>query len=222
MTKKKIVTKKTNKESRRRKVSVETKAKTKTSSAKGKPVKVSKATAKKSGSKSVSTAKTAYKGVGIGETVPAFEQIATSASGGPRTINQKDLRGNITVLYFYPKDNTPGCTLEGRDFKSRFNDLVRLGVQVLGVSRDSMKAHESFKSKCGFPFDLVADENQVLCKMFDVIQMKSLYGRKFEGIERSTFIIDASGKLQREWRKVKVDGHVDEVLQFIREDLVEK
>ncbi len=163
-----------------------------------------------------------YQGIGVGESVPAFQQTATSATGGPRTINQNDLRGNITVLYFYPKDNTPGCTLEGQDFKRRFNDLVKLGVQVLGVSRDSMKAHENFKLKCGFPFDLIADENEVLCKMFDVIQMKSLYGRKFEGIERSTFVIDSSGKLRREWRKVKVNGHVAEVIDYIRRDLAKK
>ena len=123
--------------------------------------------------------------------------------------------GKRTVLYFYPKDNTPGCTLEGQDFKARHKDFMALNTQILGVSRDSVKSHEGFKSACGFPFELLADPGDVLGRMFDVIQIKSLYGRTFEGIERSTFLIDERGRLRHEWRKVKVDGHVEEVLNAL-------
>jgi peroxiredoxin Q/BCP len=174
--------------------------------------------AKKAKSKvsKVSTAPT-YKGVAIGAAVPSFEVAATSG----RRVSAKDFNGKITILYFYPKDNTPGCTLEGHDFKAHASEMQRLGAQVFGVSRDSLKAHENFKAKCGFPFDLLSDDSDRLGKIFDVIQMKKLYGRVFEGIERSTFVIDASGRLQREWRRVRVAGHAAEVLDFIRSGMKE-
>lgn len=166
--------------------------------------------------KSASRIATLYKGVAIGASVPSFRVAST----GGREFTATDLKGKITILYFYPKDNTPGCTLEGHDFKARHNELQRLGAQVVGVSRDSLRSHESFKGKCGFPFELLSDENDQLGKIFDVIQMKKLYGRVFEGIERSTFVIGADGRLLREWRKVKVDGHADEVVQYIRDTVV--
>jgi len=133
-----------------------------------------------------------------------------------KKIRLKDLRGQNVVLYFYPKDSTPGCTTEGRDFSNLHSKFRRQKTVVLGVSRDSIASHEKFRDKQGFPFDLLSDPDEKLCKAFDVIQEKSMYGRKFMGIERSTFLIDAAGKLRREWRKVKVKGHADEVLEAIK------
>jgi thioredoxin-dependent peroxiredoxin len=158
------------------------------------------------------TATVTYKGVKVGGKVPSFTVKATS--GGE--VSDQDLKGKITVLYFYPKDSTPGCTLEGYDFKAHLPKFKKLGAQIFGISRDSMKAHENFKSKCGFPFELLSDDSETLCKMFDVIQMKKLYGREYQGIERSTFVIDKDGKLAQEWRKVKIDGHAAEVLEFVK------
>ena len=135
---------------------------------------------------------------------------------GDQTIRLKDLRGKNVVLYFYPKDNTPGCTTEGQDFRDLHAKFKRANTVILGVSRDSLASHEKFKAKQGFPFDLISDPDKKLCKKFDVIKEKTLYGRKFLGIERSTFLLDAAGKLRREWRKVKVKGHVDEVLEAVR------
>lgn len=174
--------------------------------------KVAKKVTKKSTTKAGKKGPVTYKGPRPGDAIPAFSLAATSG----RTVSERDLVGKITVLYFYPKDNTPGCTLEGHDFKARHSDFQRAGVQIFGVSRDSLKSHESFKAKCGFPFELLSDEKETLGKLFDVIQMKSLYGRSFVGIERSTFVIDNAGVLRREWRKVKVDGHAAEVLAYIR------
>ena len=126
---------------------------------------------------------------------------------GDQKIRLKDLRGKNVVLYFYPKDSTPGCTTEGRDFSALHGKFKRAKTVVLGVSRDSVASHEKFKEKQGFPFDLLSDPDERLCKQFDVIHEKSLYGRKFMGIVRSTFLIDSDGKLRQEWRKVKVKGH---------------
>jgi peroxiredoxin Q/BCP len=116
------------------------------------------------------------------------------------------------VLYFYPKDNTPGCTLEGQDFRDLNAKFKRANTVVLGVSRDSVKSHEGFKQKQDFNFDLLSDADEKLCKLFDVIKLKNMYGKQVMGVERSTFLIDAKGVLRREWRKVKVDGHAAEVL----------
>ena len=132
------------------------------------------------------------------------------------TIRLRDLRGQNVVIYFYPKDSTPGCTSEGQDFRDLHAKFRRQGAVVLGVSRDSIASHEKFRDKQKFPFDLIADPDEALCRKFDVIQEKTLYGRKFMGIERSTFLIDAAGKLRNEWRKVKVKGHAAEVLEAVK------
>ena len=151
--------------------------------------------------------------VAIGKKVPAFKLAAT----GDREISLADCKGKNLVLYFYPKDNTPGCTTEGQDFRDRINTFRRRNTLVLGVSRDSLKSHENFRAKQKFPFDLLSDSDEKLCRLFDVIKEKNMYGRKVMGIERSTFLIDDRGVLRRKWRKVKVAGHVDEVLEAIRE-----
>lgn len=147
-----------------------------------------------------------------GDKVADFEAPAT----GDKTIKLSDLRGKPVVLYFYPKDSTPGCTREGQDFRDNHAKFRRAGATILGVSRDSLKSHENFKSKQEFPFDLLSDKDETLCRQFDVIKEKNMYGKKVMGVERSTFLIDAKGKLVREWRKVKVPGHVDEVLEAVK------
>jgi len=133
-----------------------------------------------------------------------------------KTIELKELRGQNVVIYFYPKDSTPGCTTEGRDFSALHAKFKRQKTVILGVSRDSLASHEKFREKQAFPFDLISDPDESLCQHFDVIHEKSLYGRKFMGIVRSTFLIDANGKLRREWRGVKVKGHADEVLEAVK------
>jgi len=138
------------------------------------------------------------------------------AATGDKTIRLKDLRGKKVILYFYPKDSTPGCTTEGRDFSDLHTKFKRQKAVILGVSRDSIASHEKFREKQGFPFDLLSDPEEKLCRQFDVIREKTLYGRKFMGIERSTFLIDDQGKLRREWRKVKVKGHAEEVLDAVK------
>lgn len=151
--------------------------------------------------------------VEINKKVPDFTLAAT----GDQKIRLSDYRGSNVVLYFYPKDSTPGCTLEGQDFRDNHLKFKRRNTVVFGVSRDSIKSHENFKAKQGFPFELLSDPDEQLCTLFDVIKMKNMYGKKVRGIERSTFLIDKTGRLHREWRKVKVDGHVDEVLEAARE-----
>ena len=145
--------------------------------------------------------------------VPALKLAAT----GDQTVDLKALRGKNIILYFYPKDSTPGCTTEGQDFAANHLKFGRQNTVVLGISRDSVASHEKFKAKYNFPFDLLSDEEGKACGIFDVIKEKNMYGRKFMGIERSTFLIDENGKLRREWRKVKVKGHVDEVLEALKE-----
>lgn len=135
---------------------------------------------------------------------------------GDQLIRLKDLRGKNVVIYFYPKDSTPGCTTEGRDFSALHGKFKRARTVILGVSRDSIASHEKFKAKQGFTFELLSDPDEKLCKQFDVVHEKSLYGRKFMGIVRSTFLIDAEGKLRQEWRKVKVAGHAAEVLEAVK------
>ncbi|MPQ75640.1 peroxiredoxin [Hydrogenovibrio sp. JE_KL2] len=151
--------------------------------------------------------------VRIGDTVPKFNLEATSNL----TITESDLKGHYTVLYFYPKDNTPGCTTEGVDFSEHLSDFQALNTQILGVSKDSIKKHENFKTKYDFPFELISDGDEVLCQLFDVIKLKKNYGREYLGIERSTFLIDPNGKLIHEWRKVKVKDHVTDVLTQLRQ-----
>ena len=138
------------------------------------------------------------------------------AATGNKTVQLKSLRGQKVVIYFYPKDSTPGCTTEGQDFRDLHSKFRRQKTVILGVSRDSLASHEKFKAKQEFPFDLLADEDEKLCRKFDVIKEKSLYGRKFMGIERSTFLIGDDGKLKVEWRKVRVKGHAQEVLETVK------
>jgi len=148
----------------------------------------------------------------IGEKVTDFSIPAT----GDATFRLSEHKGHPVVLYFYPKDNTPGCTVEGADFRDLHRQFSALGAVVAGISRDSLKSHESFKAKMEFPFPLLSDADEKLCSQFDVIKMKNMYGKKVRGIERSTFLIGDDGKLVREWRKVKVDGHAAEVLAAVK------
>ena len=151
---------------------------------------------------------------------PAMNRVVAdfvSEATGDKKIRLKDLRGQNVVLYFYPKDSTPGCTQEGLDFKELHATFRRRKTMIFGVSRDSLASHERFKAKQGFPFDLLSDPDEILCKHFDVIHEKTLYGRKFMGVVRSTFLIDADGKLRAEWRTVKVKGHADEVLAAVKD-----
>lgn len=144
--------------------------------------------------------------------VADFSAEATS----DKTVRLKDLRGQTVVLYFYPKDNTPGCTTESKDFRDLHAKFRRAGAVIFGISRDSVASHEKFKAKFDFPFELIADTDEALCRYFDVIKEKNMYGRKVMGIERSTFVIDGDGKLRAEWRKVRVKGHAEEVLETVK------
>lgn len=145
--------------------------------------------------------------------LPAFTAQATSGV----TVSAEMLRGKNVVLYFYPKDNTPACTTEGLDFKNAFTEFNALNTVIFGISKDSLRTHENFRKKHEFPFELISDPDESLCRLFDVIQMKKLYGKDYLGIERSTFVFDTHGKLVRAWRKVKVDDHVNEVLATLRQ-----
>jgi peroxiredoxin Q/BCP len=140
----------------------------------------------------------------------------SAAATGGKSIQLKDLRGQKVILYFYPKDSTPGCTLEGQDFARLHAKLRRQKAVVFGVSRDSLASHEKFKAKQGFPFELLSDADEKLCRQFDVIHEKTLYGRKFMGVVRSTFLLGADGKLRAEWRNVSVKGHADQVYDAVR------
>lgn len=148
----------------------------------------------------------------IGKPVPKFKVAST----GDADVTLDTLKGRIVVLYFYPKDDTPGCTTEGCGFRDHHGAFKKAGAIVLGVSRDSLASHEKFRKKYEFPFDLLSDGDEKLCSLFDVIKEKNMYGKKVLGVERSTFLIDQQGVLRREWRKVKVDGHVDEVLEAVK------
>jgi peroxiredoxin Q/BCP len=148
----------------------------------------------------------------VGKKIPAFKLPAT----GEQTISLASLKGQNIVLYFYPKDNTPGCTTEGQDFRDSIAKFKRQNCIILGVSRDTVRTHENFKTKQKFPFDLLSDTEEELCGLFDVIKLKNMYGKKLLGIERSTFLINDKGVLKQEWRKVKVAGHVDDVLDAVK------
>ncbi len=147
----------------------------------------------------------------INMAVPDFSAEMT----GGQTFSLSAHTGKKVVLYFYPKDNTPGCTTESLQFRDAHERFVKAGAEVFGISRDSLRSHEGFKAKLALPFELISDADETICTMFDVIVMKSMYGKKVRGIERSTFVIDAAGKIMKEWRGVKVPGHVDEVLEVI-------
>lgn len=146
--------------------------------------------------------------VAIDQPVADFTAPATSG----RTVNLAALKGKQVVIYFYPKDSTPGCTTEGQGFRDLYPQFSAANTEVFGVSRDSLKSHENFKCKQEFPFELISDKDEALCQLFDVIKLKKLYGKEYMGVDRSTFLIDKDGVLRQEWRGVKVPGHVDAVL----------
>lgn len=146
--------------------------------------------------------------VAIDTPVADFQAQATSG----QTIELSALKGQQVVIYFYPKDSTPGCTTEGQGFRDHYPAFQAANTMVLGVSRDGMKSHENFKSKQQFPFELISDKDEAICQLFDVIKLKKLYGKEYLGVDRSTFLIDKDGVLRQEWRGVKVPGHVDAVL----------
>ncbi len=149
----------------------------------------------------------------INDTVPDFSASMT----GNGSFSLAARRGRIVVLYFYPKDGTPGCTTEGINFRDLHPDFQAAQADVFGISRDSMRSHEAFKAKLAMPFELISDADESLCQLFDVIKSKNMYGKKVRGIERSTFVIDAGGKLVKAWRGLKVPGHVDDVLAYVQQ-----
>ena len=148
----------------------------------------------------------------IGNKAPTFKGMST----GKGEADLSKFKGKKVVLYFYPKDSTPGCTTEGQNFRDLYKQFKKENVVILGLSRESLKSHENFKSNQSFPFDLISDPEEKICNQYDVIKEKSMYGRKYMGIERSTFLIDENGKLVQEWRKVKVTGHAQEVLDSVK------
>lgn len=145
----------------------------------------------------------------LGQVVPNFTAEATS----DQQVNLSALKGKKVILYFYPKDSTPGCTNQGGDFRDLHSEFQAANALVFGISRDSLKSHEKFKAKQNFPFELISDKDETLCKLFDILKLKKMFGKEHMGIERSTFLIDEEGKLIQEWRKVKVPGHVQAVLE---------
>jgi peroxiredoxin Q/BCP len=147
----------------------------------------------------------------LNQPIPDFELPSTSN----KTFRLSAASGKNLVIYFYPKDNTPGCTTEGQDFREAYPDFVKLDCNIVGISRDSIKSHENFKTKMDFPFELLSDADETACKLFDVMKMKNMYGKQVRGIERSTFVVDAKGVLRKEWRGVKITDHVKEVLEFV-------
>jgi peroxiredoxin Q/BCP len=151
--------------------------------------------------------------VEVGQTVPDFEVAST----GDKPFRLSDYKGQNVLIYFYPKDSTPGCTLEGQNFRDNIDFFNDNNTVIVGVSRDSLRRHENFKTKQCFPFELLSDEDEAVCKLFDVIKLKKLYGKEHLGIERSTFLIDTDGVLKHEWRKVKVKEHLDEVKAVIEQ-----
>ena len=150
--------------------------------------------------------------VAIDQPVDDFQIPATSE----KTVSLSQLKGKQVVIYFYPKDSTPGCTTEGQGFRDHYAEFQAANTEVFGVSRDSLKSHENFKAKQGFPFELLSDKDEALCQLFDVIKLKKLYGKEYLGVDRSTFLIDKNGVLRHEWRGVKVPGHVEAVLEQAR------
>jgi peroxiredoxin Q/BCP len=148
----------------------------------------------------------------LNKTVPQFSAPMT----GAKEFDLSSYKGKNIVLYFYPKDNTPGCTTEGMNFRDLYPQFQAANTEIFGISRDSLRSHEGFKGKLDMPFQLISDPDETLCLMFDVMKMKNMYGKQVRGIERSTFVIDGAGTLVKEWRGVKVPGHIDEVLDFVK------
>jgi len=149
----------------------------------------------------------------IGKNCPKFKAESTSN----KILSNDDFVGKNLVIYFYPKDSTPGCTTEGQEFRDQYKIFKKFNTDIIGVSRDTIKSHENFKLKQSFPFELLSDPDEKVCKAFDVMKLKSMYGKEYVGLDRSTFIINEKGKVVREWRSVKVKGHVDEVLEAVKE-----
>jgi peroxiredoxin Q/BCP len=147
--------------------------------------------------------------VALNEPVADFQAQATSG----QSVRLSELKGRQVVVYFYPKDSTPGCTTQGQDFRDLLEQFKAADTEVFGVSRDGLKSHENFKAKQGFTFELISDQDEALCQLFDVIKLKKLYGKEYLGVDRSTFLIDRDGVLRQEWRGVKVPGHVQSVLE---------
>ncbi|MEW6133606.1 MAG: peroxiredoxin [Pseudomonadota bacterium] len=145
---------------------------------------------------------------------PDIQDFEADSTGGPLKLSA--LKGRTVVLYFYPKDNTPGCTTEGMEFRDLAGEFSRAGAVIYGVSRDSLKSHQSFKAKLGLPFELISDPDEKLCELFGVMKLKNMYGKQVRGVERSTFVFDANGRPVREWRGVKAPGHAAEVLEFVK------
>jgi peroxiredoxin Q/BCP len=148
----------------------------------------------------------------VNKTVPPISAPMT----GDKTFELADYKGKNIVLYFYPKDNTPGCTAESMEFRDQYAEFQKANTEIFGLSRDSVRSHEGFKAKLGMPFQLISDPDETICNMFNVMKMKNMYGKQVRGIERSTFVIDGTGKVVKEWRGVKVSGHVSEVLEFVK------
>jgi peroxiredoxin Q/BCP len=146
--------------------------------------------------------------------LPVIKDFTADSTGGPFTLS--DHAGKAVVVYFYPKDNTPGCTVEGMEFRDLAKDFAKAGAVLAGVSRDSMRSHENFKAKLGLPFELVSDPDETLCELFGVMKLKNMYGKQVRGVERSTFVFDQAGKLVKEWRAVKAPGHAAEVLAYVQ------
>jgi peroxiredoxin Q/BCP len=146
--------------------------------------------------------------------LPVIKDFTADSTGGPFTL--ADHAGKAVVVYFYPKDNTPGCTVEGMEFRDLAKDFAKAGAVLAGVSRDSMRSHENFKAKLGLPFELVSDPDETLCELFGVMKLKNMYGKQVRGVERSTFVFDQAGKLVKEWRAVKAPGHAAEVLAYVQ------
>jgi peroxiredoxin Q/BCP len=148
-----------------------------------------------------------------GKKCPKFKADATS----DKVISNETFKNKNVVIYFYPKDSTPGCTSEGQDFRDNYKKFKKLNTDILGISRESIKSHENFKSKQDFPFELLSDPDEEVCKAFDVMKLKSMYGREYIGVDRSTFLVNSAGKIIKEWRGVKVKGHALEVLNAVKE-----
>jgi peroxiredoxin Q/BCP len=148
-----------------------------------------------------------------GKKCPKFKANATS----DMVVSNETYKNKNVVIYFYPKDSTPGCTTEGQDFRDNYKQFKKFHAEILGVSRESIKSHENFKSKQNFPFELLSDPDEKVCKAFDVMKLKSMYGREYMGVDRSTFLVNSAGKIIKQWRGVKVKGHVLEVLDAVKE-----
>ena len=149
----------------------------------------------------------------IDQPITDFKALATS----DMQVSLSELKGRNVVIYFYPKDSTPGCTTEGQDFRDLYAEFQALDTEIFGVSRDGLRSHENFRAKQSFPFQLISDPDEELCKLFDVIKLKKLYGKEYLGIDRSTFLIDKEGVLRKEWRSVKVKGHAEAVLESVKQ-----